>query len=178
MTTWVILPAACWIYRCCSGCGEGLSCLWAARSLENLKASSLCRSNPSAQFGGGAAAGARNEGLFPGQVPHGRPRVRGPKETGRSVVSRVAVDRVPVCFCSPARGGRCYPVVTSWVSMEHWLWGSQVSKARPGAPFAFFRHGTFRPIMYGLKPGRSPFQRVLLRVKKASGEEQKSRRME
>jgi hypothetical protein len=27
---------------------------------------------------------------------------------GRSVVSRVAVDGVPVCFCSPARGGRCW----------------------------------------------------------------------
>jgi hypothetical protein len=95
---------------------------------------------------------------------------------GRSVVSRVAVDRVPVCFYSPARGGRCgsgqikkagwvsagglrllegvavclivdgirYPVVTLWVSMEHWLRGSQVSKARPGAPIAFFRHGAFR----------------------------------
>jgi hypothetical protein len=30
-----------------------------------------------------------------------------PFKDGRSVVSRVAVDRVPVCFCSPARGGRC-----------------------------------------------------------------------
>jgi hypothetical protein len=29
------------------------------------------------------------------------------------------------------------PVATSWVSREHWLRGSQVSKARPGAPFAF-----------------------------------------
>src|ERR1700688_4180945 len=67
-----------------------------------------------------------------------------PFEDGRSVVSRVAVDRVTVRFCSPARGGCCYPVVTSWVSMEHWLQGSQVSKARPGAPFAFFRHGAFR----------------------------------
>src|ERR1700730_18264038 len=67
-----------------------------------------------------------------------------PFEDGRSGVSRVAVDRVPVCFSSPAQGGCCYPVVTSWVSMEHWLRGSQVSKARPGAPFAFFLHGAFR----------------------------------
>jgi hypothetical protein len=119
------------------------------RSLDDFKASSLCRSNPGVQFGGGAAAGARNEGVFPGQVPHGRPRVGGPKETGRSVVSRVAVDQVPVCFCSPARGGRCYPVVTSWVSMEHWLRGSQVSKARPGAPFAFFRHGVLLHVQKG-----------------------------
>ncbi|MEA2542289.1 MAG: hypothetical protein QOH35_3655 [Acidobacteriaceae bacterium] len=51
---------------------------------------------------------------------------------------------VPVRLCSPARGGCCYPVVTSRVSMKHWLRGSQVSKARPGAPFAFFRHGAFR----------------------------------
>jgi hypothetical protein len=35
--------------------------------------------------------------------------------------------------------GCLYPVVTSWVSMEHWLQGSQVSNARPGAPIAFFR---------------------------------------
>jgi hypothetical protein len=33
----------------------------------------------------------------------------------------------------------CYPVVTSWVSMGHWLQGSQVSKARPGAPSRFSR---------------------------------------
>ena len=42
-------------------------------------------------------------------------------------------------------------MVTSWVFMDHWLRGSQVSKARPGAPFAFFRHGAFR---YGLSDKR------------------------
>jgi hypothetical protein len=41
-------------------------------------------------------------------------------DDGRPVVSRVAVDRVHACFCSPARVGCRYPVVTSWVSMEHW----------------------------------------------------------
>jgi hypothetical protein len=67
-----------------------------------------------------------------------------PFEDGRSVISRCAVDRGPSISVHQLGLDVATPVVTSWVSMEHWLRGSQVSKARPGAPVAFFRHGAFR----------------------------------
>jgi hypothetical protein len=67
-----------------------------------------------------------------------------PFDDGRSVVSRCAVDRGPSISVHQLRLDVATPVVTSWVSMEHWLRGSQVSKARPGAPFACFRRGAFR----------------------------------
>ena len=53
-------------------------------------------------------------------------------------VSPACWSSLGACFASFVDGIR-YPAVTSWVSMEHWLQGSQVSKARPGAPIAFFR---------------------------------------
>jgi hypothetical protein len=63
-----------------------------------------------------------------------------------------------------------YPVVTSRVSMEHSLRGSQVSKARPhgtpgqaGAPFAFFRHGGFR--MRVLVQERGGLDRIQIALK-------------
>ncbi len=53
MTTWVSLPAACWIYRCCSGFGEGISCRLGVRSREGLKGFPLSL-EPKVRFTGGA----------------------------------------------------------------------------------------------------------------------------
>jgi hypothetical protein len=66
-----------------------------------------------------------------------------PQKKGRAVVPRVAVDRVPVCFCSPARGGRCYPVVRHGCPWSIGC-GDPRSQKQDLGPFAFFRHGACR----------------------------------
>ena len=52
-----------------------------------------------------------------------------------------------------------YPVVPSRVSMRHSFRGSQVSRARPGAPFALFRQKGQGFDEYGLKSLREKRRR-------------------
>jgi hypothetical protein len=45
------------------------------------------------EFIGVAVVGAKNEALFPGRVPHVRPRVHGPKKTGAAPSNAFAMRR-------------------------------------------------------------------------------------